>query len=45
MSKTRLWAVIAALALGVGVIFAAGCGSSDDTTGGATEEAAAATSA
>ncbi|MGZ8666805.1 MAG: basic amino acid ABC transporter substrate-binding protein [Solirubrobacterales bacterium] len=36
MSKTRLWAVIAALALGVGVIFAAGCGSSDDTTGSAT---------
>jgi polar amino acid transport system substrate-binding protein len=33
MSKTRLWAVIAALALSVGVIFAAGCGSSDDTTG------------
>jgi ABC-type amino acid transport substrate-binding protein len=39
MSKTRLWAVIAALALSVGVIFAAGCGSSDDTTGGGTSGA------
>ncbi len=37
MSKSRLWAVVAALALTMGVLFAAGCGSSDDsTTGGDT---------
>ncbi len=34
MSKTRLWVVIAALALSVGVLFAAGCGSSDSSTTG-----------
>lgn len=32
MSKSRLWTVVAALALTIGVLFAAGCGSSDSST-------------
>jgi polar amino acid transport system substrate-binding protein len=34
MSKSRLWTLIAALTLALGVVVAAGCGGDDDTTGG-----------
>ena len=34
MSRTRLWTLIAALAIAVAALVAAGCGGGDDTTGG-----------